>query len=53
MERKKPKIGMKVRTNKKGMTGTIIRIAKNYALIALDVGYNETFYYKDLKYIKD
>lgn len=49
----KPEIGMKVRTNKKGMIGTIIRLSKNYALIALDIGYRETFYYKDLRYIKE
>ena len=55
MERKKPEIGMKVRTNKKGMTGTILKIneGKKYALIALDVGYKESFFYKDLRYLKE
>lgn len=53
MEKKKPQIGMKVRTNKKGMIGTIVKLNKNYALIALDIGYKESFYYKDLRYIKE
>lgn len=52
MGKLKAEIGMKVKTNKKGMIGTIIKLHKNYALILLDIGYKEVFYYKDLLYIK-
>lgn len=53
MEKKKPKIGMKVKSNNKGKIGTIIKLNKTYALVALDIGYKENFYYTDLKYIKE
>lgn len=61
MSKVKAEIGMRVfvpkynyngRQNGK-MKGTILNIEDRYALIKLDSGYKENFYFKDLKYIKE
>ena len=61
MNKIKAEIGMKVTVPKYNyndkqsgkMKGTIIKVNKGYALVALDIGYKENFYYNDLHYIKE
>ena len=60
MNKIKPEIGMKVivpkfnyYNRKEDAQGTIIGIKNNYALVELDAGYKENFYFKDLKYTKE
>ena len=47
-----PKYNYNGRRNGK-MKGTILNIEDRYALIQLDSGYKENFYFKDLKYAKE
>lgn len=61
MSKIKAEIGMKVTVPKHNyngrkcgrMKGIIVRINKKYALVKLDIGYKENFYYNDLHYVKE
>lgn len=62
MEKIKANIGMRVCVPKYNhyknkiiskSKGTIINIQKGHATVRLDKGYNETFFMKDLRYIKE
>lgn len=61
MSKVKAEVGMKVTVPKYNyngrqsgkMKGTIIKIDKRYALVELDIGYKENFYYNDLHYTKE
>lgn len=61
MSKIKAEVGMRVfvpKYNYNGrrngqMKGTIINMKDNYALIKLDTGYKENFYFNDLKYAKE
>lgn len=61
MSKVKAEIGMRVTVPKYNyngrkngqMKGTIINMKNSYALIELDSGYKENFFFKDLKYTKE